>query len=244
VVVFDDLHWAEETLLDLIEHVADLSRDAPIVLLCTARPELLERRPAWGGGKWNATAVFLEPLDTAETERLLAELGGAPDDLRERIIQVAEGNPLFLEETLTLVRHSGGDVVVPPTIRSPGSRANTRRPPATTVARSSPTNPAGTPPLCRGWRRCSPANSAHSDGMRRPRLSRSSAAALPPRRTWWPRCCGDRPRRSSTPGGPSSRRGTTRPRSGRDRRVHGQPRPPGRHALRPRPRARGRGTDR
>ncbi|TML74900.1 MAG: hypothetical protein E6G12_10475 [Actinobacteria bacterium] len=72
VCVLDDLHWGEETLLDLVEHVADLSRDAPILLLIMARPELLERRPAWGGGKWNATTVLLEPLDAAETERLLA----------------------------------------------------------------------------------------------------------------------------------------------------------------------------
>ena len=82
VCVLDDLHWGEETLLDLVEHVADLSRDAPILLLIMARPELLERRPAWGGGKWNATTVLLEPLDAAETERLLAELGGVGDALR------------------------------------------------------------------------------------------------------------------------------------------------------------------
>ena len=108
VCVLDDLHWGEETLLDLVEHVADLSRDAPILLLIMARPELLERRPAWGGGKWNATTVLLEALDAAETERLLAELGGVGDALRERIAQVAEGNPLFLEEMLALVRDSGG----------------------------------------------------------------------------------------------------------------------------------------
>ena len=66
----------EETLLDLVEHVADLSRDAPLLLLCMARPELLERRPSWAGGKWNATTVLLEPLDAAETEQLLGELGG------------------------------------------------------------------------------------------------------------------------------------------------------------------------
>src|SRR5579884_2840748 len=87
VVVLDDVHWAEETLLDLVEHVADLSRDAPILLLCMARPELLERRPFWGGGKWNATNVLLEPLDAAETERLLSELGGVPDELRDRIVR-------------------------------------------------------------------------------------------------------------------------------------------------------------
>jgi class 3 adenylate cyclase/tetratricopeptide (TPR) repeat protein len=119
VCVLDDIHWAEETLLDLVEHVADLSRDAPIVLLCMARPELLERRPSWGGGKWNATTVLLEPLDAAETDRLIAELGGVGDDLRERILQVAEGNPLFLEEMLALVRDSAGaQVEVPPTIQA------------------------------------------------------------------------------------------------------------------------------
>ncbi len=119
VVVFDDLHWAEETLLDLVEHVADLSRGAPILLLCMARPELLERRPSWGGGKWNATSVLLEPLDAAEAERLLAELGDAPEELHDRIVQVAEGNPLFLEEMLALVGDSGdGEVEVPPTIQA------------------------------------------------------------------------------------------------------------------------------
>ncbi|HUK44438.1 MAG TPA: adenylate/guanylate cyclase domain-containing protein [Gaiellaceae bacterium] len=65
VVLFDDVHWGEPTFFDLIEHVADLSRDAPILLLCLARPELLERRPGWGGGKLNATTVLLEPLDAA-----------------------------------------------------------------------------------------------------------------------------------------------------------------------------------
>jgi class 3 adenylate cyclase/tetratricopeptide (TPR) repeat protein len=119
VCVLDDLHWAEETLLDLVEHIADLSQDAPLLLLCMARPELLERRPSWGGGKWNATTVLLEPLDAAETERLLSELGDVEDDLRERIVQVAEGNPLFVEEMLALVRDSGGaEVEVPPTIQA------------------------------------------------------------------------------------------------------------------------------
>ncbi|HET8558785.1 MAG TPA: adenylate/guanylate cyclase domain-containing protein, partial [Gaiellaceae bacterium] len=119
VVVFDDLHWAEETLFDLVEHVADLSRDAPVLLLCMARPELLERRPSWGGGKWNATTVLLEPLDADETEQLLSELGEVSPELHERIVQVAEGNPLFLEEMLALVRDSGGaQVEVPPTIQA------------------------------------------------------------------------------------------------------------------------------
>src|SRR5690348_9290207 len=119
VCLLDDLHWAEETLLDLVEHVADLSRDAPLLLFCMARPELLERRPSWGGGKLNATTVLLEPLDAVETEQLIAELGGVDESLRDRILQVAEGNPLFLEEMLALVRDSGGaDVEVPPTIQA------------------------------------------------------------------------------------------------------------------------------
>src|SRR5262249_32010739 len=66
IVVFDDLHWAESTFLALIEAAAELSRDAPILLLCMGRPELLELRPGWGGGMWNATTVLLEPLDAKE----------------------------------------------------------------------------------------------------------------------------------------------------------------------------------
>ena len=119
VCVLDDLHWSEETFLDLVEHVADLSRDAPILLLCLARPELLERRPGWGGGKLNATTVLLEPLDATETDQLVDALGGVEDTLRERIREAAEGNPLFLEEMLALVHEAGnGDVTVPPTIQA------------------------------------------------------------------------------------------------------------------------------
>ena len=74
VCVFDDLHWGEETFLDLVEHAADLSRDAPILLLCMARPELLDRRTGWAGGKVNATTVLLEPLAREETELLIESL--------------------------------------------------------------------------------------------------------------------------------------------------------------------------
>jgi class 3 adenylate cyclase len=119
IVVFDDLQWAEETLLDLVEHVGELSRDAAILLLGMARPELLERRPSWGGGKWNATTILLEPLGAVETNQLLRELGDVPDELGARIVAAAEGNPLFLEEMLALVRDSGGERVdVPPTIQA------------------------------------------------------------------------------------------------------------------------------
>jgi len=119
VCVFDDLHWGEDTFLDLVEHVADLSRGAPLLLLCIARPDLLDRRPTWGGGKLNATTVLLEPLGAEDTERLIASLGELDELLRSRIREAAEGNPLFVEQMVALVRDSGdGEVVVPPTIQA------------------------------------------------------------------------------------------------------------------------------
>jgi class 3 adenylate cyclase len=122
VVVFDDIHWGEPTFLELVEHVADLSRDAPILLLCVARPELLDRQVGWGGGKLNATTSLLEPLDPVATDVLIEALlaGGELDEaLRARIRDAAGGNPLFVEEMLALVRESGnGHVTVPPTIQA------------------------------------------------------------------------------------------------------------------------------
>ncbi len=119
MVVFDDLHWGEPTFLDLVEHVADLSRDAPILLLCMARPELFDVRPAWGGGKLNATTALLEPLapdETAELVDLLA--GGVEHGLRNRILEAAGGNPLFVEEMVAMAAESGEEVAVPPTIQA------------------------------------------------------------------------------------------------------------------------------
>ncbi|MDP9284940.1 MAG: hypothetical protein M3P41_08325 [Actinomycetota bacterium] len=117
VCVFDDVHWGEQTFLDLVEHVADLSRDAPILLLCMARPDLLDRRTGWAGGKVNATSVLLEPLAPEETEQLIESLAHLDDDLRRRILDAAEGNPLYIEEMVALVQESGGgEITVPPTI--------------------------------------------------------------------------------------------------------------------------------
>ena len=121
VVVFDDIQWGEPTFLDLIEHIGDWSRDAPILLLCLARPELLELRPNWGGGKLNATTVLLEPLSTAETDELIDELldgRGLDPALRERIRASAEGNPLFVEQMLAMVEESPEQVTVPSTIQA------------------------------------------------------------------------------------------------------------------------------
>ncbi len=123
VVVFDDVHWGEPTLFDLIEHIGDFSRDAPILVACLGRPELLDRRPGWGGGKLNATTVLLQPLNAADTETLIDELlpadSGIPVELRDRVRATAAGNPLFVEEIVAMVRDSTShDVIVPPTIKA------------------------------------------------------------------------------------------------------------------------------
>jgi class 3 adenylate cyclase/tetratricopeptide (TPR) repeat protein len=122
VVLVDDLNWAEPTFLDLVDHVTDWSRGAPILLLCVARPDLLEIRPAWSGGKLNATTVLLEALSAVETQELIDALAAAeslPDPLRSRIAGAAEGNPLFIEQMLAMVREDGGDELpAPPTIQA------------------------------------------------------------------------------------------------------------------------------
>ncbi len=74
VLVFEDVHWGEPTLLDLIEHLADWMRTAPALIVCLARPELLDGRPGWGGGKLNATSILLEPLSEEESSLLIDAL--------------------------------------------------------------------------------------------------------------------------------------------------------------------------
>jgi class 3 adenylate cyclase/tetratricopeptide (TPR) repeat protein len=122
VVVLDDLHWGADVFLDLVEHVADWSRDAPILLLCMARPELLDLRRGWGGGKLNATTVLLEPLDVAETDALVEQLFGetaVDEELRAGIRRGADGNPFFVEEIVAMVRDAPGEPLeVPPTIQA------------------------------------------------------------------------------------------------------------------------------
>ena len=134
VVVIDDLHWAAPTLLDLVEHATDWIREAPILLVTMGRPEFLDTRPAWGGGKLNATTILLEPLSEIESQELVAQLVGETGldvRLRRRISDAAEGNPLFVEELVAMLvddgvlRQEGGrwvidgdltGVTVPPTI--------------------------------------------------------------------------------------------------------------------------------
>jgi class 3 adenylate cyclase len=110
IVVIDDLHWGEPALLDLIEHVADWSRDAPILLVCLARPEFLDKRPGWGGGKMNAASILLEPLDEGEASSLVESLLGRAElngEVVSKIVRAAEGNPLFVEELLAMLLDDG-----------------------------------------------------------------------------------------------------------------------------------------
>ena len=136
ILVFDDIHWGETTFLDLVEHIADWSRGSPILLLCMARSDLLDVRPGWGGGKLNAATVSLEPLSEEQSSALIVNLLGStelPTDVAERIVDTAEGNPLFVEETLAMLIDDGlvvreddrwvaagdlSDVTVPPSIQA------------------------------------------------------------------------------------------------------------------------------
>lgn len=110
VVIIEDIHWAEPTMLDLIDHIADLSRDRPLLLLCPARPDLLDVRRDWGGGKSNATAITLEPLSEAQARVLIENLLGElpmPVDLAGRIADAAGGTPLFVEEMIGMLIDEG-----------------------------------------------------------------------------------------------------------------------------------------
>jgi class 3 adenylate cyclase len=111
VLFFEDIHWAEEPLLDLIEHLADWVR-APLLILCLARPELLDARAGWGGGRVRSTAIELEPLSEDESlllvEKLLEQVPDAPQLPREMLART-EGNPLFVEETIRMLVESGDE---------------------------------------------------------------------------------------------------------------------------------------
>lgn len=119
VLCFEDLHWAEPSLLDLIEYLAGLSHDASLLLLCLARPELVEQRPSWIAPQPNADAIALEPLSSSEAAALLAGLSGdLPPELSNRIAAAAEGNPLFLEQIAAIAAEEGGELTVPPSIQA------------------------------------------------------------------------------------------------------------------------------
>ena len=108
VLHVDDLHWAEPLLIDLLGHLVELSRDAPILLLCTARPELLEDHVGWLQRRIDAGMLTLEPLARQDCEALLRQLGDQlSEQTRDEVIRISEGNPLFLQEMAALARRPG-----------------------------------------------------------------------------------------------------------------------------------------
>ena len=122
VLVFEDLHWADDGLLDFVDHLVDWSSGVPILVVCTARPELLERRPGWGGGKRSALTVSLSPLSDAETAQLLAGLlaGKTVQDGRAaKLLAHAGGNPLYAEEYVRMLAEpfAGPELPLPETVQ-------------------------------------------------------------------------------------------------------------------------------
>jgi class 3 adenylate cyclase/tetratricopeptide (TPR) repeat protein len=123
VVVLEDAHWAERTLLDLVEHVVRGTRDAPLLLVCLARPDLVDSHPGFGELPGSAT-LDLQPLTRGEAALLLGDLtGGAalPPELADRIVEIAEGNPFFLEQLLAMtteVDPGGPRLTLPPAIQA------------------------------------------------------------------------------------------------------------------------------
>ncbi|HSS81846.1 MAG TPA: AAA family ATPase [Gaiellaceae bacterium] len=110
VLVFEDLHWADDDLLDFVDHLVDWSTGVPLLVVCTARPELLGRRPGWGGGKPNALTISIAPLSDDETAHLLASLlerSVLPAEVQSSLLARAGGNPLYAEQFARLLVEVG-----------------------------------------------------------------------------------------------------------------------------------------
>ena len=120
IVVVDDIHWAEPTLLDLIEYISTFASDAPLLLVCTARPDLFGSRPTWAAPGTHTMVVALGPLTDEESTALLDGLEEADDDRKARIVETGEGNPFFLEQLVAVQQEQGeeGRAEVPATIQA------------------------------------------------------------------------------------------------------------------------------
>ncbi|MGZ4419641.1 MAG: adenylate/guanylate cyclase domain-containing protein, partial [Gaiellaceae bacterium] len=131
ILVFEDLHWADDALLAFVEHLVDWTAGVPLLVLCTARPELYENHPGWGGGKRNSNTISLSPLGADETARLLAALlhkAVLPAETQALLLEQAGGNPLYAEEFVRMLTDQGliteggelvaEDVRVPDTVQA------------------------------------------------------------------------------------------------------------------------------
>ena len=120
MLVFEDLHWADDGLLDFVDALVDRVSGVPLLVVCTARPELLERRPGWGGGKRNAQTVSLNPLSDDDTVRLLQALlerSVLAADTQSALLRNAGGVPLFAEEFARMLETGAGADAVPETLQ-------------------------------------------------------------------------------------------------------------------------------
>jgi class 3 adenylate cyclase/tetratricopeptide (TPR) repeat protein len=119
-IIFDDLHWADDALLELIEMVASRVREVPLMIISHARPELLEKRPTWGRGVRSFTSLPLEPLNKSSERDLALALcreRGLPDSIVEQIEHVLGGNPLFAEEMVAMIAERGQVTGVPTLVK-------------------------------------------------------------------------------------------------------------------------------
>jgi class 3 adenylate cyclase/tetratricopeptide (TPR) repeat protein len=135
VLVFEDLHWADEALLAFLEYLTEWSEGVPLLIVCAARPELYERRPGWGAGLRNAHTVNLSPLSAEETAELVSHLirtTALTSELEQAILERAGGNPLYAEEFVRLLADRGpdnADALLPDTVQALiAARLDTLRP--------------------------------------------------------------------------------------------------------------------
>jgi class 3 adenylate cyclase/tetratricopeptide (TPR) repeat protein len=135
IVIIEDLHWADDTMLEFVEYLAEWATGVPLLVLCTARPELYERRPGWGGGKRNSTTVALSPLQADEIAALVSSMLEEtllPAETQAALLERAGGNPLYAEEFVRMLTDRGilqrhgrswqiatdGDIPVPDTVQA------------------------------------------------------------------------------------------------------------------------------
>ena len=118
VVVFDDIHWAEPTFLDLIEYVTTFAHGVPILVLCTARADLFDHRPTWTAPRAGSSLLMLEPLSEDDSHTLVGDLGDLPAATIQQIVETAEGNPLFVEQLMAMRAEGEGALEVPPTLQA------------------------------------------------------------------------------------------------------------------------------
>jgi tetratricopeptide (TPR) repeat protein len=122
VLVFEDLHWADDNLLDFVEHLVDWSAGVPLLAVCTTRPELFERRPGWAGATRNATRLSLAPLSDEETAQLISSLSerpAMPVETQQALLARAGGNPLYAEQYMRMLveRSDAEELPLPQTVQ-------------------------------------------------------------------------------------------------------------------------------